>query len=77
MASLRSLRNTLGISQSSLARISGVSRFKICMYEIGDGTLTVDEHRRIKIALETEAARLQRVAEGMVLSEIEPDGTNV
>ena len=38
----------LGISQSRLARMSGVSRFKICSYELGDSSLTADEQNRIR-----------------------------
>jgi len=55
---LRSHRNALGISQSRLARTSGVSRFKICTYELGDGSLTADEQDRIRKALQREADRL-------------------
>src|SRR5437899_2603810 len=41
---LRSRRRALRISQLRLARLAGVSRFKICIYELGDGSLTSDEH---------------------------------
>ena len=59
MIKLRSRRESLGISQSKLARISGVSRFKICVFELGGGTLSPEECQRIKAALETEAARIR------------------
>jgi predicted transcriptional regulator len=62
MIKLRSRRETLGVSQSKLARISGVSRFKICMFELGGGTLSPEECQRIKFALETEAARIRSIA---------------
>jgi len=55
---LRTYRLSIGISQSRLARLSGVSRFKLCVYELGSGTLTPGELLRIKRALETETARL-------------------
>jgi predicted transcriptional regulator len=58
---LRSHRNALGISQSRLARTSGVSRFKICTYELGDSSLTADEQGRIREALQAEADRLRRI----------------
>jgi predicted transcriptional regulator len=59
---LRSDRNTLGISQSRLARLSGVSRFQICTYELGDGSLTPEEQARIHAALISEAERLRNIA---------------
>ena len=58
---LRSHRIALGISQSRLARISGVSRFKICTYELGDSSLTATEQNRIREALTAEADRLRRI----------------
>jgi predicted transcriptional regulator len=58
---LRSDRNTLGISQSRLARLSSVSRFQICTYELGDGSLTPEEQARIHAALISEAERLRNV----------------
>ena len=59
---LRDHRNALGISQSRLARASGVSRFKICTFELGNGSLTAIEQGRIHEALRTEAARLRNVS---------------
>lgn len=59
MARLTVQRNILGISQSKLSRLSGVSRFKICTFELGSGSLTDEEHQRIRNALEIEAARLR------------------
>ena len=58
---LRSHRIAIGISQSRLARLSGVSRFKICTYELGDSSLTADEQSRIRGALQAEANRLRRI----------------
>ena len=60
--SLRGNRIALGVSQSKLARSSGVSRFKICLFELGDGSLTDDEQNRIHQALQTEAERLRQVS---------------
>jgi predicted transcriptional regulator len=62
MVNLRSTRKSLGISQSKLARLSCVSRFKICMFELGDGALTTTEQLQIMTALEAETARLRSVA---------------
>ena len=56
---LRAHRYALGISQSRLARLSGVSRFKICTYELGDGSLSAEQGRRIRQALQAEADRLR------------------
>lgn len=62
---------SLGISQSKLARLSGVARFKICTFELGSGSLTAEEQRRIKLALEAEAGRLRSVAAQLSLNEID------
>ena len=61
MTSLRVYRSALGVSQSRLARLSGVSRFKICMFELGDGSLTIEEQNRIRAALELESNRIRSV----------------
>ena len=45
-----------------LARLSGVSRFKICTYELGDGSLTAEEHSRIQLVLQREAEGLRSLA---------------
>ena len=58
----RANRISLGLSQSRLARLSGVSRFKICTYELGDGHLSVEERRRLYGALQIEAHRLTGLA---------------
>ena len=58
---LRTHRLALGISQSRLARISGVSRFKICTFELGSGSLNPDEQDRIRKALHAEADRLRDI----------------
>lgn len=41
--------------------MSGVSRFKICTYELGDSSLTPDEQHRIRQALQAEAERLRNI----------------
>jgi predicted transcriptional regulator len=61
-AQLRSDRTSLGLSQSRLARLSGVSRFKICTYELGDASLTSEEQRQLSDALLAEAKRLGNIA---------------
>jgi hypothetical protein len=59
---LRANRISLGVSQSRLGRLSGVSRFKICTYELGDGHLSPEEQRRLYGALQAEADRLRGLA---------------
>src|SRR5271156_6651536 len=61
-ASLRRTRTELAISQSRLARLSGVSRFKICSFEIGDGSLTPEQQNRLQEALRAEADRIRRIS---------------
>jgi predicted transcriptional regulator len=59
---LRSNRLALGISQSKLARLSGVSRFKICLFELGDSALSGDDQERIRRALQAEAERVRNIS---------------
>jgi predicted transcriptional regulator len=59
MNKLRFHRESLRLSQSRLARLSGVSRFKICAFELGGGPLSSVECQRIKTALEAEATRIR------------------
>ena len=66
---LRTRRNTLGLSQSRLARMSGVSRFKICSHELGGGSLTSDEENRIRVALHAEADRLRNISTDVELGQ--------
>jgi predicted transcriptional regulator len=63
MFNLRSQRNLLRISQSRVARLSGVSRFKICLFERGDGDLNAAETERIRKAIQAEADRLRRIGQ--------------
>ena len=39
------------------------------MFELGGGSLTLDEQRRIKAALEAETSRIQSVAVGIRLGD--------
>jgi len=50
------------MSQSRLARLSGVSRFRICAYELGDGSLSLEARRQISEALQAEAERLRNIS---------------
>ena len=43
----------------------GVSRFKICNYELGGGSLNTDEQSRIREALHAEAQRLRNISSGI------------
>ena len=63
MNKLRSNREALGISQSRLARLSGVSRFNIGTAELGDRVLTAEEQQRLYEALRREASRLRTIAD--------------
>jgi hypothetical protein len=47
----------LGISLSRLARLSGVSRFKICLFKLVNGFLTSEEQNQIRVALQTQTDR--------------------
>ena len=68
---LRANRVSLGLSQSHLARLSGVSRFKICTYELGDGAISPDEQRRIREALRAEAERMRSITVQIEFGESE------
>jgi len=68
----RSQRIALGVSQSKLARLTGVPRLRICLAELGDSKLTEDEQNKIRAALRAEADRLQNVAANIDLSQPAP-----
>jgi len=73
---LKASRIALRISQARLARQSRVSRFKICMYELGDGTLTAAEMRNICAALQAEAKRLRTISTEINFGRsLQPAGT--
>ena len=59
---LRQQRQALGLSQSKLARLSRVSRFKICTFELGDCALTPEQQHQIREALCAEADRLRSLS---------------
>ena len=59
MVDLKEFRRSLGLSQSKLARLSSVSRFKICTFELGGGSLNNQELNQIIDALQRETARLK------------------
>src|SRR5690349_12549191 len=61
MLTLKSQRQALRVSQIRLGHLAKVSRFRICLFEHGDGYLTLDEQRRIIAALQAEAERLGHV----------------
>lgn len=58
-------RKALGLTQSKLARLAEVSRFKLCTFELGGGSLSANEHTRLLRALETEAARLRNLPKAL------------
>jgi predicted transcriptional regulator len=59
---LRELRVALRVSQSRLARLSGVSRFRICTHALGDTAPTAEDQRRIRESLQSEAERLRNTS---------------
>lgn len=69
---LRAHRSALGISQSRLARLAGVSRFKICTFELGGGSLSPDEQVLILKALHAEAERLRSIPAQIDLERLAP-----
>lgn len=71
MFDLKEIRRKLGLSQSKLARLSTVSRFKICTFELGGGSLNDDELRQIRQALQQETDRLRSVSLALKSSEID------
>jgi predicted transcriptional regulator len=56
---LKAQRQKLRLSQSALARLSGVSRIRICLHELGDRPLDSNDLKRIEQALRKEAARMR------------------
>ena len=63
---IRPERRKLHISQPRLAKLAGVSRYKICLHEIGDAELSSQELRRIEAALRKEAGRLRAAIAGII-----------
>jgi predicted transcriptional regulator len=57
---IRDRRLTLRLSQTRLAALAKVSRFKICLHERGDQFLSADELGRIQRAFQEEAERMRR-----------------
>lgn len=52
--------------------MSGVSRFKICTFELGSGSLSQDEHERIGKVLRAEVDRLRNISTQIELGQIAP-----
>lgn len=55
-------RAALGISQSRLARLAGLRRFKVVFFELGDRSLSAEDQASIRTALRAAAQRLAGVA---------------
>lgn len=75
---LRNQRVALGMSQSRLARVSGVSRYKICIGELGGESFSPEEWERLIKAIRGEADRLRYVTAQIVadnLPRIDSNGT--
>ena len=56
---LKANRLLLRLSQSELARLSGVTRFKICLHELGDKRLGERDEAAVKVALGRHANELR------------------
>jgi predicted transcriptional regulator len=67
---LRALRTSLGLSQSGLARSSGVPRWKINACELGDIALSTVELGKIRTALQAEMDRLRSLPATIDLAEV-------
>ena len=61
MRDIKRARIALRLSQSALARLSGVDRIHICLAELGDRPLNAQEEEKIQKALRWEAERLRDV----------------
>jgi len=57
---IRDRRLRLKLSQTRLAGLAKVSRFKICLHERGDQFLSAEELGRIQQAFRKEAERIRR-----------------
>jgi hypothetical protein len=62
MTDFKSHRLGMRLSQSALARMASVSRFRLWASEQGECTLTPDEENRIQKALQREAERLNAIS---------------
>jgi predicted transcriptional regulator len=60
---LRATRIALGLSQSALARVANVPRWKINSYELGDDSLSAEDFVRIDSAFRAVAQRLRALVE--------------
>lgn len=64
---LRTCRTDLRLMQSSLARLSGVSRPRIVLYELGDRPITEQEQGALRRALQLHAKILAETAQRISL----------
>ena len=62
MAYSRNQRIAFKLSQHALAHRAGISRWRLCIHELGDGSLTGEEEHKIAEALQREAARIWQLA---------------
>jgi len=68
---VKAARQRMSISQLRLAKLSGVSRFKIGLHEAGNSQLSDQELTRIKAALRKEARRMRDLFEKVALQRPE------
>lgn len=54
-------QSLFGLSQSALARLSIISCYKLCTYELGTGTLEPSERDKIRSAFENEVSRFNKL----------------
>ena len=62
---VKSERQKLQVSQARLARLAGVSRYKLGLAEFRAARLTAAELARIRRALRREAVRLRRAVQAL------------
>jgi transcriptional regulator with XRE-family HTH domain len=66
-------RIALQLSQSELARRSGVPRLRVHLAEHGDVTLTEDERTKIRAALQAEMDRLRSLSVNLDFTQPDPE----
>jgi DNA-binding XRE family transcriptional regulator len=60
---LKEVRQKFRMSQSELARLADVARYKLVFFELGDRQLDANDQARLSFAIRREAAQLQKAIE--------------
>jgi plasmid maintenance system antidote protein VapI len=64
---MRSLRTSIGVSQSGLARMSGVQRWRINAFELGDMDLSDEDLHKLEVAFQSHLDRLHNLPSSLDL----------